>query len=71
MAKQNEELTREQKAQGCAYEKMKAEYEKLKAEQEQWIKAAKEAANGGTGLIVKVMVCKTCEDWNAAKQSRS
>jgi hypothetical protein len=70
MAKRNEDLTREHEARRCAHEK-------LKAEQEQRIEAAaKEAANhehaggvsrmlsseGGSGLIVKVVVCKKCSN---------
>lgn len=38
MAKRNEELA-------CEHEAVRSAHEKLKAEQEQWIEAAKEAAN--------------------------
>jgi hypothetical protein len=40
------------------------EMAKRNEEQEQWIEAAKEAANGGSGLIVRVVVCKRCGNWN-------
>ena len=58
MAKRNEELTSEHEALRCAHEKLKAEQEHANEHAEGVSQML--SSEDGSGLIVKVVVCKRC-----------